>query len=43
MRAVLRVPRLTKEYHDSLQQSANPELELLEGIYENHYDIVAKE
>ena len=43
MRAVMRVPRLTKQYHDSIRQDKIPELASLDGVYEKHFQLVADE
>jgi hypothetical protein len=39
----MRVPRLTKLYHDSIKQSKMEEFASLDGVYEKHFQIVAEE
>ena len=43
LRAVLRVPRLSTEYHNLIKQDHMPELKVLDGVYEKHYEIMAQE
>lgn len=43
MRAVLRVPRLCKMYHDQVRQDQMDEFQCLDKIYEAHYAVVQKE
>jgi len=43
MRAVLRVPRLCKLYHDQVRQDNMEEFDPLDKIYEAHYAVVQKE
>lgn len=37
MKAVLRVPRLTKQYHDMTRDHHLPEFDSIEKIYDRHY------
>jgi len=43
MRAVLRVPRLTKQYHDMVRGEEMAEFACLDEVYERHYGKVAEE
>lgn len=37
MRAVLRIPRLTKMYHEQVKREKMDEFECLDEIYDNHF------
>lgn len=39
----MRVPRLTKLYHDQIRQGNMPEFKSLDGIFENHFKLLAEE
>ena len=41
MKAVLRLPMLTKKYHDLVREQKMPEFESLELVYKHHYENLA--
>lgn len=43
MRAVLRVPRMAKQFHDMTRIENLPEFECIEDIYNKHYELTAEE
>lgn len=43
MRAVLRIPRLCKLYHDRVRADKMKEFQILEDIYEEHFKIVSND
>ena len=43
MRAILRIPRLCKLYHDRVRADKMKEFKILEDIYEEHFKIVSSE
>ena len=43
MRAVLRIPRLTKLYHDMIRGEKMQEFASLDMVYERHYTKVAED
>ena len=43
MRAILRIPRLCKLYHDRVRSDKMKEFQILDDIYEEHFKIVSNE
>ena len=43
MKACLRIPRLTKQYHDMTRDEKIPEFEAIEEIYEKHFSMTTEE
>ena len=43
MRAILRIPRLCKLYHDKVKSDKMQEFQILEDIYEEHFKIYSDE
>lgn len=43
MKAVLRIPRLTRHYHDLVRANALPEYDCLEQVYRDHFSEFAKD
>lgn len=43
MRAILRIPRLCKLYHDRVRAEKMKEFQILEDIYEEHFKIVSSQ
>lgn len=41
MKAVLRLPRLCKQYHDLIREEKMPEFESLELVFNRHYENLA--
>jgi len=43
MRAVLRVPRLTKQYQDMVREERIPEFDCIEKVYQRHFEGLAED
>lgn len=41
MRAVLRIPRLCKQYHDMINDGAKDDFECLNEVYDRHFTVIA--
>lgn len=43
MKACLRIPRLTKQYHDKTREERIPEFDAIADIYEKHFSMLDEE